>query len=125
MSLTRAWTPYLIVAGLLVATRVGFLPLRDWLSSVQFTWSRILGTNLSQGVQPLYLPGTIFALVALVTVWLHRMKLTAVRKAWQEAVEKLASPALALLFAVGMVRVFIDSGDNSASLASMPLMLLS
>ena len=32
----------------------------------------------------------------------------------------LAKPALALLFAVGMVRVFMDSGENSTGLAKTP-----
>ena len=35
----------------------------------------------------------------------------------------LAGPALALLFAVGLVRVFIDSATNTSGLDSMPLVL--
>jgi lactate permease len=121
MSLARAWAPYILVAGLLVITRLPFLPIRSWLSSVQLNWSNILGTELSQAVQPLYLPGTIFVLVAVGTMWLHRMKRPAVKRAWTEAAQKLAAPALALLFAVSMVRVFIDSNVNAAGLPSMPL----
>jgi lactate permease len=123
MSLARAWAPYVLVACLLVITRLPFLPLRKWLSSVQLNWSNILGTEMSQAVQPLYLPGTVFIAVAGATIWLHRMNRTAVKKAWAEAVHKLAAPALALLFAVSMVRVFIDSDVNAAGLPSMPLAL--
>ncbi|MFQ5816992.1 MAG: L-lactate permease [Terriglobia bacterium] len=123
MSFARAWAPYLLVTGLLVVTRLPFLPLQQWLTSVEFTWANMLGTNLSQALQPLYLPGTIFALVALATCGLHRMKPAAVKTAWRDAAQKLASPALALLFAVGMVRVFIDSDTNAAGIASMPLVL--
>ena len=123
ISLTRAWTPYLVVAGLLVVTRLPFLPIRGWLTAVVLTWSNMLGTHLSQSVQPLYLPGTIFVTVALMTAWLHRMNASSVGAAWHEAAEKLAGPAFALIFAVGMVRVFIDSGTNASGLASMPLAL--
>ncbi len=122
-SLFRAWTPYLLVAALLVVTRLPFLPLKSWLTSVEFRWSDILGTGMSQAFQPLYLPGTIFVLVAAITIWLHRMKASEVKEAWRDAAHKLAGPSLALLFAVGMVRVFIDSGENAADLESMPLVV--
>ena len=122
-SLARAWSPYLMVAVLLVLTRLPALPLQKALSSIQFTWADILGTGMSQSFQPLYLPGTIFFLVAFVTIRVQRMRLAEAKKAWRDAAHTLAGPALALLFAVSMVRVFIDSGVNAAELASMPLVL--
>ena len=124
-SLARAWSPYLLVAVLLVLTRVPALGLKQLLTSneLTFTWPDILGTGMSQAVQPLYLPGGIFMLVALVTIWLQRMKASEVKKAWQDAAHTLAKPALALLFAVAMVRVFIDSEVVGAKLDSMPIVL--
>jgi lactate permease len=123
MTLARAWVSYLIVAALLVATRLPVLPFKAWLTSVDYTWSNILGTELSQGVQPLYLPGTIFMVVSLLTVWLHRMTTAEFKKAWLDSFHMLAWPGFALLFAVGLVRVFIDSNTNASGLASMPLVL--
>ena len=124
-SLARAWSPYLMVAVLLVLTRVPALGLKQWLTSNELTWTwpDILGTGMSQAVQPVYLPGTIFFLVALATIWLHGMKLSQAKTAWLDAARTLAKPALALVFAVGMVRIFIDSEQNAANLASMPLVL--
>ncbi len=123
MTLVRAWSPYVIVAALLVLTRLPGLPFKAMLTSVQISWSNILGTSLSQGFQPLYVPGTIFMTVSLITVLLHRMKGSEVKKAWGDAVRMLAGPALALLFAVALVRIFIDSDTNNSGLASMPLVL--
>ena len=123
MTLLRAWTPYVIVAALLVITRLPFLPFQAWLTSVSFTWNNILGTPLSQGIQPLYLPGTIFMAVSLLTVMLHGMTSREVKKAWSDSAKMLAGPAFALLFAVALVRVFIDSATNSSGLQSMPLVL--
>ena len=123
MTLARAWAPYVLVAGLLVLTRLPFLPIKGWLRSVQLAWPEILGTTLSESVRPLYIPGTLFLLVALITVLLHRMKAHEVKKAWFDACRMLARPALALLFAVGLVRVFIDSETNASGLDSMPLVL--
>ncbi len=123
MTLGRAWMPYVIVAALLVVTRLPFLTFKSWLVSIQFSWNDIIGTGLSQGVQPLYLPGTIFMVVSLLTVLLHRMTSQEVKKAWRDSFRMLAWPAFALLFAVALVRVFIDSGANASGLESMPLVL--
>ena len=124
MSLLRAWSPYVLAAVLLVATRLPALGIRPLLESVRLGWDGILGTPLSQSIQPLYLPGTMLALAAVATPLLHRRPvLPAVRRAWGDATTTLAPAALALLFAVGLVRIFIDSGLNQTGLESMPLYL--
>ena len=123
MPLARAWAPYVLVAALLVVTRLPVLPLKSWLASVQITWQDILGTGLTQGLQPLYLPGTIFLVVSLLTAALHRMSGKQVGRAWSASARMLAGPAFALLFAVALVRVFIDSDVNASGLQSMPLEL--
>ena len=123
MALSRAWLPYVLVAALLVLTRLPALPLKAWLASIQISWTDILGTGLSQGLQPLYLPGTIFLVVSLVTAALHGMSGAQVRKAWSASARMLAGPAFALVFAVALVRVFIDSDVNASDLQSMPLEL--
>ena len=123
MTLARAWTPYLLVAILLVVTRLPFLPFKSLLSGVAWTWHGILGTGLSQSIQPLYLPGTIFMVVSLATFVLHRMTGEEFKKAWHDSAMMLAGPAFALLFAVALVRVFIDSDANASGLDSMPLVL--
>ncbi len=123
ISLASAWTPYVLVALLLVLTRLTQLPFKAWLSSIQFAWTDILGTGLSQGIQPLYLPGTIFMIVSLITAGLHGMSGTQTKRAWAASAKMLAGPAFALIFAVALVRVFIDSNANASGLESMPLVL--
>ena len=124
MSLLRAWSPYVLAAVLLVATRLPALGIRQVLESVQLGWDGILGTPLSQSIQPFYIPGTMLALAALATPLLHgKPVLPAVRRAWGDAATTLAPAAFALLFAVGLVRIFIDSGLNQTGLESMPLYL--
>ena len=123
MTLVLAWMPYLLVATLLVVTRLPFLPFQRFLTSVSWNWANIAGTSLSQSVEPLYSPGTIFILVAVATIVLHRMTRKEAIFAWTDAAHKMAGPALALIFAVGLVRVFIDSNTNMSGLESMPLVL--
>ncbi len=123
MSLARAWMPYVLVAALLVITRLPGLPFKAWLAGVQLTWTGILGTDLSQGIQPLYLPGTIFLVVCLITAVIHSMSGAQVKSAFAASGRMLAGPAFALVFAVALVRVFIDSNTNASGLQSMPLEL--
>ena len=123
MPLAKAWTPYVLVAALLVITRLPALPLKAWLASIAISWNDILGTGLSQGIQPLYLPGTIFLVVSLATALLHGMSREQVGRAWSASARMLAGPAFALVFAVALVRVFIDSEVPGSDLQSMPLEL--
>jgi lactate permease len=125
MGIGRAWTPYVLVALILVLTRIPQLPLQRSLSGLAISWRNILGTGITASLQPLYLPGTIFILVVLATYGIHRMSAAEVRESWRTAGRQLAGAGLALLFALPLVRVFINSGPgfNSSGLESMPLML--
>lgn len=123
LSLGRAWIPYLLVAGLLVLTRLDALPLKGWLQAVQIRWSGILGTEVSASYAPFYLPGTIFLAVVLVTIFIHRMQGRAVRNAFGRSAQMLVGSAIALGAAVPMVRIFINSGVNGMGLESMPIEL--
>ncbi|MEM1121616.1 MAG: L-lactate permease, partial [Bacteroidota bacterium] len=66
-SLFNAWFPYLLVAILLVISRLPQLPVKSFLTSIKFSWASILGTDITGTTAPLYLPGTILLVVALIT----------------------------------------------------------
>mgnify|MGYP003670454814 CR=1 FL=1 len=123
MPLARAWTPYLLLAALLVATRVHFLPLKEWLQAAAVSWTGILETDIGVSIAPLYLPGAGFVAVALVAIAFFGMDSRQVGTALRDAGRVLAGSALALGAAVPMVRIFIQSGVNGAGLASMPMEL--
>src|SRR5690606_20028627 len=63
VSLARAWLPYLLVAIILVLSRLPQLPFKTWLTSVQISWNQIFDTEISASSTPLYLPGTILLVV--------------------------------------------------------------
>ncbi|MBR8831445.1 MAG: L-lactate permease [Chroococcopsis gigantea SAG 12.99] len=118
-----AWIPYILLGVFLVLSRLRFLPFRQWLQSVTIQFANIFGTEVSISTQPLFLPGTIFILVVLVTFFLHRMERKQLKRALEEALGKLLATALAIGAAVPMAKVFINSGVNETGLASMPLTL--
>ncbi|GAA3890594.1 L-lactate permease [Streptomyces sedi] len=125
MPVARAWLPYLVVAGLLVVTRLPQLPLKEWLSGITWEWNGILGTPVAQAVEPVFLPGFLFLLTVGVSYPLFRMRRRQIVASWRVAGRQIVSAGIALLFAVPLVRVFINSGPdfNSTGLESMPLTL--
>ncbi|OSX53930.1 L-lactate permease, partial [Anoxybacillus ayderensis] len=125
MPLLLAWMPYVLVAIILVLTRLQNLPLKAWLRSVKIQFNNILGTNISTSIEPLYLPGTIFLVVIFITIFMHKMKREDVVATMKESAYTLIGSAIALGTAVPMVRIFINSGVNDAGLASMPIELAS
>lgn len=123
MGLLVAWLPYLVVAGLLVLTRVDAFPFKALLQSVSVDFNQLLGTTISTRVAPLYLPGTLFVLVALVVALLYRLPLKATVSVWRESLGRMWPTLIALGASVPMVRIFINSGVNGADLAAMPTAL--
>jgi len=125
ISLAMAWTPYVLVALILVATRV-FKPLTAFLKSVSFGAKDILGeAGMSAAIQPLYLPGGILLFVCILTLFLHRMKPAQLVSAAADAGKTLVGAGFVLMFTIPMVRILINSGVNGADLASMPVAMAS
>ncbi|MDM7255336.1 MAG: L-lactate permease [Paracoccus sp. (in: a-proteobacteria)] len=122
ISLLTAWMPYVIVAALLVLTRT--VPaLKAWLTSPQATlaFDDLFGSGINARAQFLYSPGTVMILAALLSVPLFRMKGSDFGKAVGISARTMIAAAPALLLAVPMVQVFINSG--SEGVLSMPITL--
>jgi lactate permease len=125
MNAAMAWLPYGLVAGLLLMTRLPALGLQQKLSGIQVGPTNILGTGIGQQLQPFYLPGFIFIVVCVVTYGLHGMSWQGIQRSWAVAGKQIQGAMMALLFALPMVRLFINSGAdfNLSGLDSMPLTL--
>ncbi|MDP0926453.1 L-lactate permease [Paracoccus onubensis] len=122
ISLMTAWMPYVIVVLLLVLTRT-VVPLKDWLTgpSATVAFNDVFGSGINSSAQFLYSPGTILILASLISVALFRMRGSDYTRAWAISGRTMMSAAPALLLAVPMVQVFINSGSDG--LASMPITL--
>lgn len=122
-SLIKAWAPYLLLAVLLVVSRLPQLPFKNLLTSVEISYNEILGTAISAASTPLYLPGTILLLVGLITFFMHKMKLKDVKAALSESGSMLLGAGFVLIFTVPMVRIYINSGINPQDIPSMPIVM--
>ncbi|MEF8773250.1 MAG: L-lactate permease [Halobacteriales archaeon] len=112
MSLGMAWLPYVLVAALLVVTRV-VTPLQDFLATTGvLAWNEILGTPFSEGIELFYLPGSLFVLVAVLTYLLHGMDTEEIKESWSEALVNIAPAVVALWFAVATVMIMQRSGAD-------------
>ncbi len=127
MSLLRAWSPYVVVAGLLVITR---LPLGDFSLSnilqapfVTIRWNEIFGSDITWTFQPLWSPGFIFIVVSLITILLHGMNGRSYSTAFSNSLKTLLPASTALVFTVPMVQVFINSSGGAAGYEQMPIAL--
>ena len=123
LSLGRSWTPYIIVVSMLVLTRLPQLPIKNWLSSISIGWDEILGTSISASSAPLYLLASVLLVACFITIFLHGMKSSQVRDAFSESSKMIFGAGFVLLFAVPMVRIYINSGINLNGIAGMPIVM--
>ncbi len=121
MSIGLAWVPYVLLAMLLVLSRVNADVKAFFTDHLVLGWTDILGeAGVSGNIQFLYLPGGIMALVVLVTFLLHRMKFSELTAAVTESSRTLLGAGFVLVFTIPMVRILINSGVNMGDLPSMP-----
>jgi lactate permease len=123
VSPVSAWAPYLLLAALLVISRLPQLPVGAWLRIPEIRWDAILGTDISAASTPFYLPGFMLVLAVAATFFLHRMKGPALVRAAADSGRVLLGAGFVLVFTVPMVRVYINSGENGGDLVSMPLVM--
>ena len=122
MSTLMAWFPYLLVALLLVFSRV-FTGFQSLLNSVAVDLTSILGeTDISASFSPLYLPGGLLLISALVAAAFQtRKSVSALNSAFKESGKTVLGAGFVLIFTIPMVRIFINSGINLSDVASMPV----
>jgi len=124
MSQAIAWLPYLLVAVLLVCSRV-FTEFKAMLSGVSLGFTNILGeVGISTSFSPLYLPGGLLIIAAIAAILLQgtpNNRTKALTKAFTESSKTIVSAGFVLMFTIPMVRLFINSGVNLSDLPSMPM----
>ncbi|WP_031545472.1 L-lactate permease [Salinicoccus luteus] len=123
ISMIRAWLPYVLVALLLVVTRVEALGLKPIVSGWVISFENIFGTGINHSLTPFMIPGVVFIVVAVFTGWLHRVDGKGMANAFKVSGRTILAAMAALIVSVPLVQVFINSGINDAGFDSMPLVL--
>lgn len=120
MSLTKAWIPYVLVALILVLTRVS-ADAKAFVTSLVFSYKNILGEGLNFSMTPLYLPGGILVFVVLLTYFFHKMEFKELKEAFSESSKVMIGAGFVLIFTIPLVRILINSGVNDSGFDSMPI----
>lgn len=128
MPLLKAFTPYIIIIAILVATRVCQNVGMGWASAMKaFTIGTgksgvILGLNWNWAI--LWNPGVIFIIVALLTIVIQGMKGSEVSDAWKDTGKQVSGAAIALLFGVAMVNIFRYTNVSSDVMDGSMLLIM-
>lgn len=128
MPLLKAFTPYIIIIAILVATRVCQNVGMGWANAMKaFTIGTgksgvILGLNWNWAI--LWNPGVIFIIVALLTIVIQGMKGSEVSGAWKDTGKQVSGAAIALLFGVAMVNIFRYTNVSSDVMDGSMLLIM-
>ncbi len=120
MSLALAWTPYILIALLLVITRIPQFGIKDLLTSgapFVIKINNLFGIDkLDWSLKWAYLPGTFFVIVALITNVIHKMDKKLIKQAWGDTFKQISGAALALLFGLALVEIMKYKNDLGVSM---------
>ncbi len=122
-SLFSAIFPYLLVAALLVLARLPSSPLNSLFSTFIIEFQNILGTDISTKIKPLFLPGTLFLITVLICIPYYKITVEETKNIFKDSFHSFMKAVPVLIFAVPMVRIMIQTQENSAGLNSMPIEL--
>lgn len=113
ISLFRAWIPYILIAIILVITRIPALGLKQILVAQKLSVDNILGTGLNYHFLWAYLPGTIpFILVSVISFFIFKMKGKRIKNSIIITAKQLKNAAIALFTGVAMVQIMLHTQNN-------------
>lgn len=125
MGLLRAWSPYIILSVLLIATRV-IDPVAAFLQQgpiLAISWD-VFGTGLEGAIRWAYVPGTWLLVSALIAIPLFGMNRQQVTSAWQEAGGKIVAPAVVLMFVIAMVEIMLNTDAAETAVDGSMIVIL-
>lgn len=121
MGLVRAWTPYIIIALILLITRLPQTGLKVLLKSLSLRITDLFGiAGANAAFEWAFNPGIFpFMLVALGVAVASRMRSRDIVHLWVGTFKQIAKIAVALFCGVAMVQIMVNSGINQSGMPGM------
>ncbi len=126
LNLFLAWFPYVLIALILVITRVPALGIKDIINTnakgmFLIDVPNILGVErIDFSLKWANIPGLIpFIPVALITHFLHKMPKEKVRHAWSDTFRQISGAAVAIVAGICLVQIMKFSDINTSGLPNM------
>ncbi len=126
INLFFAWLPYILIAAILIITRLPALGIKDIINTNAKGIFLIQIPNLL-GVEQLdfslkwaNIPGVLpFIPVAIATIFLHKMPAEKVRSAWGDTFRQIGGAAVAIVAGICLVQIMKFSDINTSGLHNM------
>lgn len=126
MPLFLAWMPYVLIALILVITRIPELGVKSIINTdavfpFVLKLDSIFGTeDLNFSLKWANIPGILpFIPVAILTHFMHGMSAEEVKTAWTDTFRQTGGAAVAIVFGIALVQVMKYSNVNTSGLHSM------
>jgi len=115
-----SWAPYVLIALILVVTRLPLFGLGPRLSALELRFPVVPGTSEAYSLKWAFLPGIFpFLFVALIQIPLFRMKARSAGRAWKQSLHQTSGAAIALVSGLAFVQLMLHSDLNGSGLPSM------
>ncbi|MCD6123459.1 MAG: L-lactate permease [Spirochaetales bacterium] len=120
MPILKAWTPYFLIALILVATRIPSFVLKKILADQHLIFPHLFGVDKVYVLKWAYLPGIIpFILVALISIFIFGMSWKDVKVVWASSVRQITGAAIALFACIAIEQLMLNSSVNPLGYPSM------
>lgn len=130
MPLILAWTPYVLIAAVLVITRIPELGIKDIINTnavppFVIKFDNIFGVDsLDFSLKWANIPGVLpFIPVAILTHFMHKMSFQEVKTAWVDTFKQIGGAAVAIIFGIALVQVMKFSDINESGLHNMMVIM--
>lgn len=130
ISLFLAWLPYVLIALILVITRLPALRIKDVINTnasglFLINIPNILGVEkMDFSLKWANIPGVLpFIPVAILTHFLHKMPKEKVKTAWSETIKQTSGAAVAIVSGICLVQIMKFSDINTSGLSNMMVIM--
>ena len=126
INLLLAWLPYILIALILVVTRIPAIGIKDIINTnakgiFLIEFPNILGVDrMDFSLKWANIPGVLpFIPVAIATIFLHKMPREKVKLAWRETFSQIGGAAVAIVAGICLVQIMKFSDINTSGLHNM------
>lgn len=124
ISFIRAWSPYLIILGILLVTRISALGIGAVVKKIEVGFTNALGVEgATYSFKLFWLPGTVFTIVSLLIILIHHMNADMAKKAWQTTFKQITGPFIAMTLGVAVVQIMLSTAKNPIGIDGMMTMM--
>ena len=120
ISYRKAWLPYLLIALILVVTRIPIFQLRPFFENMSVTFPSFFGIDKVYELNFMWLPGIMpFLFITIFAQLFYKLNSKSIKNIWYKTFIQMRRPAIAMIAGVSLVQLMLNSGINQGDLPNM------